>query len=216
MNLSRAQRILVFTPIVAAVMILAPGCAKAPTAELEQARAALAEAEAADAVGYAPEEWDEARSALTAAEAEIEQQGQKFALTRSYSTSTELLNQATERAVAAIEAARVAEEDARTESAALLGDLRESMQMASTLLADAQGCSRRPKDFALDLASLQGQIDGMNTETATVQSVIDSEDYRSASSQAVALSERSLALITDMQGALNKLGCAPSTLSATT
>jgi hypothetical protein len=201
-------------PVLAIVLVLVTGCAKLPQTELDAANGAIARAESTNATTYAASEWEAARAAMTAAEVEIETQNAKFALTRSFDSARTLLTEATQKADAAVEATRVAKEEARSESVELLGQVHSTIAETGTLLADLNACGRRPKGFDLDLVALQGQVDGLSTEASAVQTSIDREDFHSAQMQAQEITGRTTTLKSELQTAMTKLSCKPSARTA--
>ena len=104
--------------VVTIAALVAGACAKAPTQELEAAQVALAEAEAAGAADYAPEQWQTAQTTLNAAQAKIEEQNGKLGMMRSYDDAKTLLAQASTEAAAARDAAATGKEAARAASEA--------------------------------------------------------------------------------------------------
>ncbi len=68
------------------------GCAKPPDAELSKARSAFSEIEE-DKEDLSQEQWWEIQKAMVAIDKEVESQGNKFALFRSYTRTKELLRE---------------------------------------------------------------------------------------------------------------------------
>jgi hypothetical protein len=195
---------------VAVLALVAGGCAKAPSQELEAAQAALAEAEAAGASAYAPEQWQAAQTTLNAAQAKIEEQNGKLGMMRSYDDAKTLLAQAATEAGAARDAAAAGKEDARVASEAALAAVTESITSAQTLLRDLDRCPRKPKGFAVDLAELRGKVEGLGTQTADAQGVLAKEQFIEAKTMAESAQTQSATLVADLESALGKLGCPSS------
>src|SRR5947209_19623194 len=74
----------VYRGLLLAVALLAAGCAKPPQAEMQAAQAALDEAKTSGAESYAPESFSKAQESMAQAKAEVDAQGSKFFLMRSY------------------------------------------------------------------------------------------------------------------------------------
>ena len=77
------KRMVVMVAVMAVAIGALVGCAKLPQAALDQAKAALDQADQAQAATYAPQAWEQAQQAMNAATAEIETQKAKSALGRS-------------------------------------------------------------------------------------------------------------------------------------
>ncbi|MBD3390470.1 MAG: DUF4398 domain-containing protein [Chitinivibrionales bacterium] len=80
------------------ILGLLSGCAKAPVEELARAKAAIQAAQEAEADKYMPNNFDNVQKALSAADAEIAVQNEKFALSRDYRKAKRLLSNTTELA----------------------------------------------------------------------------------------------------------------------
>lgn len=178
-----------------------------PEEEIEAAETAVAEAEAAEALTYAPEAWGEAVEALEAAKAEIQTQEAKNFITRSYQDARELLAQAEEKARAAVTAA--AEEKARGTEAAreALEMTRQGLEEIRGLLDELAECPRQPKGFKKDLELLAGQADAIEAELAGAQQTFDDGDIYGATDAAGAVQDQIDALTADLTSAKEKIGC---------
>jgi chromosome segregation ATPase len=183
------------------------GCQKPPVMEMTAAQNALSAVDQAIAQQYASIDLDEATSALDAANAEVEAQGERFALSRNYDKAKELLTQATEKATAAQEAAVAAQAQARTDAENALAELQSTVEEARADLAALAECPKKPKDFATDLQALSDSLDALAAELGPIESAVAGEDYREASSAADSLSSPLSTLRGDLQSAREKLGC---------
>jgi len=187
--------------------LFAGACAEPPTQQVDAAKAALAEAEAAEAETYAPDALEDARSAMDAVQTELDTQQGKFALFRSFKDTETLIADATSKANAATSAAAAGKQQAMGDSQAAIEAAQGTLANAGTLIADLEGCRRRPKGFAADLAALQGNLDGLNSELSSAQSAHAAEDYFQARSQAESVSSRGSSLVADLEAAKSKLRC---------
>lgn len=187
--------------------LFAGACAEPPTEKIDAAKAALAEAEAAEAETYAPDALEDARSAMDAVQTELDTQQGKFALFRSYKDAETLIADAASKANAAKSAASAGKQQAMEDSQAAIETAKATLANAGTLIADLEGCRRRPKGFAADLAALQGTLDGLNSELASAESAHASEDYFQARSQADSVNSRGGTLVADLEAAKTKLRC---------
>ena len=98
---------------------LAVGCAEPPTASTEAAKGRLA-AVATEATTYAPDAYGTAEEAVARLDAELETQAGRFALSRSYERSGELIASVNVAVDAVEEAIEVEKQRLRTEAAQLV------------------------------------------------------------------------------------------------
>ena len=182
-------------------------CAKPPQVEIDGAAAALAQAETAEAATYAATELEQAREAQRAATAEIEAQGQKFALLRSYDHALELLQKANEAAVAAEQAAVAGRAKAKADAEAAVVAIGEGLATVDADLAALAACRKKPKGFAQDLELLTGRAEALRGQVAEIQASIDAARFLPAIEMATALQAEITTLSTDLSGARTKLGC---------
>lgn len=191
----------------ALVALLVIGCAQVPQAELDAAKAILAEAEGAAAETYAADQLNAAREALQAVELEVEAQGAKFVLTRSYDKTKELITDLSQKATAAKDTAIATKEQYKAESEAALASIKTTIESIGTMLTDLAACRPQPKGFANDLAMLGGTRDGLASEIASVEQALANEDYMGGRTMALGLQERAQALLTDLESAKSKAHC---------
>ncbi len=191
----------------AGLMVLAVGCAQPPQQEMDAAKAALAEAESAEADKYASAEWSTAQQAMNAAQAEVEAQNAKFALFRSYGTAKELIADATAKANQARDAGAAGKEKARNEAQAAADAARAAVENAQTLLASLEQCRRKPKGFAADLEALKGSVSALAEQVGGIDAAFSSEDFLGAKASADALRGQAETLATDIGNAKTKIGC---------
>lgn len=139
----------------ALVGIVASGCAKPPTVEIEAADAAIGSAMNAEAQEYAPEALGPVTDLRAQLDAELALQNEKWAVTRSYDRALELANQVRAAADETATAAAVAKETVRNETTILLAEVRVALEDVGTLLTNAP----RGKGTATDLAALRADLD---------------------------------------------------------
>lgn len=201
------KKVLFIIAALLAVGLLSTGCQKPPTEELAGAQQALSAIDEAVTKEYAAAEFDEAAAALDAANAEIEAQGERFALVRSYDHAKELLAQAVEKADAAHEAATAAKAEAKAVAEAAVADLRTALEGATADLTALGECRRKPKGFAADLEVLTGRLEALGGEVAPIEEALAAEAFGDASAATATLSESVTALGADLHSAREKLGC---------
>jgi hypothetical protein len=201
----RSKNILIGT--VAMVALLAGACAEPPKQQVDAATAALKDAEAAEAETYAPEALEAARSAMDAVQTELDAQQAKFALFRSYKQTETLVADAIAKAGTAKDAAVAGKKQAMADSQSAIDTAKATLDNAGTLIADLEGCRRRPKGFAADLSALKGNLDGLMSELSSAESSHSREAYFQARSQAEAVNGRGQTLVSDLEAAKTKLRC---------
>lgn len=105
------------------------GCAKAPDAELAAAKAALQAAMDAEADKYMAKNFQNVKTAVESAEAEIAKQKQAFFLTRKYTRVTKTLKTVTE---VATEIAKDAPEAKKN----VIAQVKENLDLSKTMLKE--------------------------------------------------------------------------------
>jgi hypothetical protein len=190
----------------AAALVTLMGCAKVPQVELDAARAQLGEAEAAEAAKYASAEWEQASAAMTAVDAALEEQDAKFTLLRSYDATTELIATATTQADNAKQAAIAGKEAARQAATMALDSANAIIASARTTLTELGSC-RGPKGFAVDLAALNGSVEGLEAEAVSVAASLEQGDFLGSQSLAEVLAGRAQVLVEDLENAKSQLRC---------
>ncbi len=189
------------------VALLVGACSKPPQAELDAAKSALGGAEAAGAAEYASDAWSSAQQAMNAAEAEIAAQNEKFALFRSYTKAKELVAAGDAAARAAEQAANEGKERARQEAQAGHDAVMAAIANAETLMAELEGCRRKPKGFKEDMEVMKGTLDGLKATAGEIANMIAGGSYLQATSQVAGLQSQVDTLVTDLQNAKTKIGC---------
>lgn len=193
--------------VAALTLVVAAGCAKPPQQEIDALKAAMTGAEQAEAPKYASDAWSNAQQAMNAVNAEVEAQANKFALFRSYTKTKELIAAANQSAEAAKQAGVAGKEAARNAANDALTGARGSLDAATAAMAELAACKRKPKDFKKDMEMMQATLDGYAAQVAGIESAIASEDFFGARSQAESLKASVDTLVSDMQGAKEKIKC---------
>jgi len=188
------------------MLTLATGCAKPPQQEIDAVKASLSAIEA-DASKYAGDAWNKAQQAVNAVNAETEAQANKFALFRSYTKSKELIAAATAAVAEAKDAAAAAKEAAKNAANETLAAAKAGLEAANTAFAELEKCRRKPKDFKKDMEAMKGTYDGYAAQVAGIEGAIAAEDYLGAKAQAESLKSSVDTLVTDLQGAKEKIKC---------
>jgi len=188
-------------------LAVAAGCAKPPQQEIDALKAAMTSAQQAEAPKYAADAWSSAQQAQNAVNAEVEAQANKFALFRSYTKTKELIAAANQAAEAAKQAGAAGKEAAKSAAEEALAAAKTSLESATTTMTELGACRRKPKDFKKDMEMMQATLDGYAAQVAGIESAVASEDFFGARSQAESLKASVDALVSDMQGAKEKIKC---------
>lgn len=201
----RNQKLALFA-VAILTLALATGCAKPPQQEIDTVKASLSAIEA-DASKYAGESWNKAQQAVNAVNAEVEAQANKFALFRSYTKTKELIAAATATVAEAKDTAAANKEAAKNAANETLAAAKAGLESANGLFAELEKCRRKPKDFKKDMEMMKGTYDGYAAQVAGIEGAIAAEDYLGAKRQAESLKSSVDTLVTDLQGAKEKIKC---------
>ncbi len=186
----------------ALVGLLAAGCSKAPTQDLQSAAATLEEARKAGADAYAPDSFSRAQQSLEQAKAEIAAQDKKFTLLRSYGKAKTLLTQARTDAGAAKLDAASGKQEFKGQAEEALAQARANLEGARSALATAPG----GKDSRADLEAMRGDLDGLQTALADAETAMTAGDFAAAKQKADQIVEEATAITADIARARSKSG----------
>src|SRR5262245_725537 len=137
---------------VLALALAAMACAKPPQADIDAAKAAMDDAQPM-AEKWASPEWQAAQSSMSAAQAEIDAQNQKWI--KNYDKAKELLSQAKADAEKAKATAATNMETVKNEANTAVADAGAALEAAKTAVAGAP----KGKDTKADLALFQQDLD---------------------------------------------------------
>jgi len=167
--------------VLASLVFLSTGCAKAPEDLAGRAAAALEAARTAGAPEYAPEAWRAADDALVRARTDSEAQSKRFALVRKYKATEVLYQEALRLAKLAESAATEARTRARDDADALLVAVRQQLADARSLLDSDKGRALlvAPRSGPA-LEQLRTEIEDLERSLATIDRAIESGDYAEA------------------------------------
>ena len=168
----------------------------------------MAAADQAEAPKYASAEWDKAKQAESAYNAELEAQQAKFALFRSYTKAKQLIADAQNAANAAKDAGIAGKEKAKNEATAAITAVKAAVEQAKTLVTEIEKCRRpKPKDFKKDWELKKGQVDGFAAPVADLDAKFGKEDFLGAKAQADTLKAQVDAWVTEITEVKTKLKC---------
>lgn len=164
-------------------LVLAIGCAKAPTQEIDAARQAADSAKAASAPEYAPESWAAVEDAQSKLDAELKAQENAFVLTRSYDQTRTLATELKTAAEKAAADAQAGMEQARNEASQAIEQAKALREEVSQLLEHApQG-----KGTTADLAALKSDATGSEASLTEAENAMNAGKFLEAKSKAEAV-----------------------------
>jgi hypothetical protein len=175
-------------------------CGGPPQKEIDAAKAALSEAEAAGADSYAPEAYDKAEATLAQANAEVEAQKGKFVLMRSYGRSKQLLRQVAADAGTAKTEAAAGRIQARSDAEAAIASARTALDAAITAVASAPA----GKDSRGDLQILKGDLEALKGTLSEAEAAQGSDDHAAALERAGKVRQEAEAIAADVANAVRK------------
>ena len=180
--------------------LLAGGCAKPPSEQIEAAEKAVKEAQESGANLYAPEEYAKLEGTLEAMKKETAEQDSKFGLFKDYGKAEQLT------ASTSTETARIQAETTTKKEEAKAAALQAQQVAQDAVSSTLQLVDKAPvgKDRAA-IEAIKNDADALKASLAEVQMAIDKEDYPAAQAQAKAIDEKSRAVSTEIQTALAKV-----------
>ena len=181
-------------------LLLAGGCAKPPSEQLEAAEKAVKDAQQSGANLYAPEEYAKLEGNLAAMKQEAAEQDSKFALFKDYGKAEQLA------ASTATDAARIKTETGQKKEEARAAALQAQQVAQEAVSSTLQLVAKAPvgKDRAA-IEAIRNDAEALKTSLAQVQTALDQEDYPAAQAQAKAIDEKSRVVSGEIQSALAKV-----------
>jgi hypothetical protein len=186
--------------VVVLTLVLFSGCAKAPTQELDAAKAALESAVKAEANVYAADAYKAVNDSLEAAQAEIETQNAKFGLFRNYDHAKKLLESVTTTAAEVAQQATVNKEKVRAEADTLIQKAASAVEMAKKKLAKAP----KGKEGKMVLMTFQNDLQTLESELNVAKQSQEQGQYMAARDKANTVLEKANGMITELQNAMTK------------
>lgn len=187
--------------LIALALILATGCAKPPTEQIEAAEKAIKDAQQSGAATYVAEEFAKIEGILAALKKEVSDQDAKFALLRDYGKVEQLAATATADAERVKAAAEKKKEEAKAAALQAQQIAQDSVKATLDLVAKAPA----GKDRAA-LEAIKADAEALKASLNQVQMALDKADYQVAQTQAKAIHEKSAAVSHEIETALAKIG----------
>jgi hypothetical protein len=185
-----------------AVVFMVAGCSSPPTQELDAANAAIKSLAAAGAEKYAPEDLKKFNDQVAAANAEIKaQEGKWF---KSYDKSKEMLTKVKADTEAFKPTLAAKKEEAKKAAAAAQDAAKAAVEEAKGLLAKAPA----GKESRADLEAMKADVKGLEDGLTEVQTLVTSEDYRTAADKAKAITDKAAGVSGQVKQAMEKVAAA--------
>lgn len=181
------------------VVFLFTSCAKQPTQQIDEAKAAIAAVQAAKGNIYAKEELKKLNDDLQAAMDEVNAQSKK--LFKKYGKAKEMLAKVKTdaEAVKALIPARI--EEAKNAALAAQSEAKAAYDEAKALLDKAP----KGKGTKADIEALKADLAGLEAQLNEVQTAIDGEDYLVAKGKALSIKDKAAAIAEQVKAAIAKV-----------
>jgi hypothetical protein len=200
----------IVTGLLAPALLLAVGCSQAPNDKLAEAEKAVTDAKLAGAQAYVAEDYAKLEGMLDNAKKELEDQNAKFALLRDYGKTEQLLAAVKAETPKLIEETAQKKAEAREAAIKAHEAAKGAVKKAQALVAQAPV----GKDRAA-VEAIRNDAKALTASLNEVQTAMDAEDYLTAQAQAKAVQDKSLALLSEVRGALAKVGGAKTATAGT-
>lgn len=202
----------IMTMLLMPALCLAVGCSQAPNDTLGETEKAVMDAKLAGAQAYVAEDYAKLEGMLNNAKKELADQNAKFILFRDYGKTEQLL------ASVKAETPKLIEETAKKKAGAKDAALTAYEAARSAVKKTQALVARAPvgKDRAA-VEAIKNDAKALTASLNDVQMAMDTEDYLAVQAKAKAVQDKSLALSSEVRGALAKVGGAstPKTAPAT-
>jgi tRNA U34 5-carboxymethylaminomethyl modifying GTPase MnmE/TrmE len=190
------MRVLVFGLV---VVFLFTSCAKKPTMQMDEAKAAV-EAVTKDGEAYAKDELKALNDSLTAATDAVNAQSKK--LFKSYGNAKEMLAKVKTDAEALKPVIAQRKEEAKNNAVAEQANAKTAVEEAATLVAKAP----KGKGTRADIEAFKADLKACEDTLVEVQQAIDAENYLGAIEKAKAVTEKAAGISDQIKKAMAKVG----------
>jgi hypothetical protein len=181
------------------LLLLLAGCQKPPQVDIDAARSALGEAQAAGAAQYAPDALATAVAAATELDTEVLAQSRRGPGARRYEATAELAAALHGAAQEAKEEAEAARERLRVQLAPELPALADAIPAAQALLAGAQ----KVRGVRLDSTALGAEIEAIANLVSDASAAYDAGRFADAASLSIEAKQRLDGLQKQVQEAID-------------
>jgi len=179
-------------------------CAKQPTQEMDNAKAAVESVKTAGAEIYAKDEFKKLNDDLTAALDEVTAQSKK--LFKKYGKAKELLARVKSDADALLPVVAQKKEEAKKAALAAQSEATAAVAEAKELLKKAP----RGKGTKADIEAFTADLKALDDSLPEVQKAIDTENYLGAADKAKAIKEKATGISDQIKKAIEKVKPKPA------
>ncbi|MDI6697976.1 MAG: DUF4398 domain-containing protein [Candidatus Saccharicenans sp.] len=181
------------------VVFLFSSCAKQPTQQIDEAKAAIDAVVQAGGNIYAKEELKKLNDDLQAAMDEVNTQSKK--LFKKYGKAKEMLAKVKTDAEAVNALIPARKEEAKNAALTAQTEARAALDEAKALLEKAP----KGKGTKADIEAMKADLAGLETMLTEVQAAIDSEDYFGARDKALSIKDKAAAISEQINAAIAKV-----------
>lgn len=181
------------------VLSLFSSCAKQPTQEINDAKAAVEAATKEGADVYAADELKKLNADLTAALDEVATQDKKFF--KKFTTAKDMLAKVKADAEALKATIPAKKEAAKNAALTAQQEARAALDEAKALLEKAP----RGKGTKADIEAFTADLKGLEDSFPEIQAAIDKEDYFGASNKAASIKEKAASVSEQIKAAIEKV-----------
>jgi multidrug efflux pump subunit AcrB len=199
MRVSMRFGLMVAFSLAAALLFFA--CASAPTEEITASRTAVTTAQTDDVKTYASESLKNAEDTLSKAMAAVQEQDNKFALSRDYKAASDLLKQAKDLAAKAESDAQANKAQAKAEAETIIAGLTQLLADAKKSLATAP----RGKDTKAELEAMQNDLKAAEEASAAATQAMTQEKFNDSLAQAKTAKDKADLIIQQVTAAKEKI-----------
>jgi hypothetical protein len=181
-------------------VILSTGCQKAPQAELDQANAAVAAANAAEVNRYLLADYQAIQDSLNLALAGIEENNAKSAFSRKYDEPKRLLIVVTEMSNQAVANVQSKKEELKAQNEVLLGEVNAMVEANKALIVKAP----KGKEGKAALELIQQDLSAIEASVASATEQMASGDILAANDKLTVAKAKAEAINAELTAAIDK------------
>ena len=181
------------------VVFLFTSCAKQPTQQIDEAKAAIDAVVKAGGDIYAKDELKKLNDDYNAAMDEVNAQSKK--LFKKYGKAKEMLANVKADAESVAQLIPARKEEAKNNAINALNEAKTAFENAKALLDKAP----KGKGTKADIEAMKSDLAGLEAQLAEVQASIDREDYFGARDKAVSIKEKANAISEQVNAAIEKV-----------
>ncbi len=181
------------------VVFLFTSCAKQPTQQIDEAKAAIDAVVKAGGDIYAKDELKKLNDDYNAAMDEVNAQSKK--LFKKYGKAKEMLAKVKTDAESVAQLIPARKEEAKNNALTALNEAKAAFETAKALLDKAP----KGKGTKADIEAMKSDLAGLEAQLAEVQASIDREDYFGAHDKAVSIKEKASAISEQVNAAIEKV-----------